>query len=307
MGELGDSSVTHNLGSDEPFNVDHLQQTLKYVKNIHPGSFWVAQTEDMGPVDSSGYPSSDAQGARNMSIIYVYDEKGCYRTTLEVIGDIKPDHLIRCASYSFLLRSNLTHSRAIYQAITAPVPPLKQALPNLLMVSLRFKQLETQLRKWLGIYPAPFSWRFETEQESRTVASGISDLNEKGFAVYYARSNEFKQRGNEAFKRKDRNSAVEAYTKAVEDLENALNLADLEVDSESQAEVQKSLAVCYANRAAAWCIEGPGMNAKKAVEDGLMSEKMDNSYAKAWVYVLTSRFSINSLSAIIVKRKLTSC
>lgn len=158
---------------------------------------------------------------------------------------------------------------------------MKPALPNLLTISLRFKRFEPQLRKWLGIYPSPFSWRFETEKESRNTASGVSDLNEKGFAVYSARSDEFKRQGNEAFKRKDQKSALEAYTKAIEELQDGLNLADIEINPEAQTRAKKALAVCYANRAATWCIKGPGMNAQKAIDNGILSEQMDKTYAKA--------------------------
>lgn len=97
MGQLDDSTV--NLGSGEPFDAGSLQETLKYIETIRPSSFWVVQMEDMGPVDANGYPvEKDASGqdALQMSMIYVYDDKGCYRANLEVIGDVKPDQLIKC-------------------------------------------------------------------------------------------------------------------------------------------------------------------------------------------------------------------
>jgi hypothetical protein len=180
------------------------------------------------------------------------------------------------------------HCRALYQAITAPISPLKPGLPNIFMISLRYKAHEEALKKYLDILPRPFTWRFETEEESRNVAAGLSDLNEQGIAIYRSRSETFKRLGNDAFKKKDRKAAVAAYTQAIDELEEALGLAQLELDDEAKADAKKALAVCYANRAAAWTIDGPGSDAGKAVEDGYASERMNKTYLKSCDFLAVS-------------------
>ena len=158
---------------------------------------------------------------------------------------------------------------------------MAQALPATLILSVRFQRFAPALRPFLDSIPSPFAWRFETEEENRTVAAGRTELREKEFRIYFARSGESKQQGNEAFKKQDRKKAVEAYTMAIDEMHEALVVADLEDDVDAVSDAHSALAICYANRAAAWCIEGNGMDAKKALEDGKSSENMNKTYAKA--------------------------
>lgn len=242
-------------------------------KTVKPRTPWVLQLQDMGLVDGNGNPVDVSVKGKEREIetqqffiIYVYDEKGRYRSTQNVYGNVTAGNLVQ----------------ALQQAMAKPLPPLKPAMPSVLMISLLLQRFNPALRSWLDTLPPPFTWRFETEEESRSVSSGISSLNEKGFDIHLGRSSQFKQQGNEAFKKKDRTGAVDAYAKAIDELEEALIFADMKGDVDAQSQVKSALAVCYANRAAAWCIEGAGIDANKAIDDGKLSEEMDKVYNKAY-------------------------
>lgn len=91
-----------------------------------------------------------------------------------------------------------------------------------------------------------------------------------------------KQKGNELFNAKDRQGAIHAYTDAVDRLMNALRS---DPNREKNTEVGKLLAVCLANRAAAYLL--PREDAHQdtddlhmAWKDGEIAIRADPSYAK---------------------------
>jgi hypothetical protein len=89
-----------------------------------------------------------------------------------------------------------------------------------------------------------------------------------------------KAEGNAAFAQKDRPVAVKGYTQAIKHLIDALSQRP---DLNEKKDLENQLAICYANRAAAWLIEGEGMDAKKAVDDGVAAEETDPMYPKRCV------------------------
>lgn len=84
--------------------------------------------------------------------------------------------------------------------------------------------------------------------------------------------------GNAAFARKDRSAAVTAYSDAIDSLIDALCQKP---DVQQEKDAKRQLAICYANRAAAYLIPGPGMDPSKAFKDGEAAEYQDPSYAKS--------------------------
>jgi hypothetical protein len=118
----------------------------------------------------------------------------------------------------------------------------------------------------------------ETAAEAEAVASGILAFNEEGIKKAKTLGAEAKAKGNLAFAKKERQPAVEAYSKATR---LYLDVLDMKPDDQDKKEAEKQLAVCYANRAAAWLIDGSGGDASKALEDGKKAEEAVPGYAKA--------------------------
>jgi hypothetical protein len=87
-----------------------------------------------------------------------------------------------------------------------------------------------------------------------------------------------KTEGNTAFAQRRREPALEAYSRAIE-IYDAVVAQRLDPDHTANTNTQ--LTICYANRAAAWLLDGPGEDAQKALEDGRAAEKVDPGYAKA--------------------------
>ncbi|TFK42924.1 hypothetical protein BDQ12DRAFT_696320 [Crucibulum laeve] len=237
--------------------------------NIKSESFWVLQLESMGMVDATGQSiSPDAAhysaGTRPVFMIYCYDERGRYRITHESID--LPDSKI-------VLQS-------IRRAIVKPALPLKPGLPRLLLVSLRFKQHEAALKPFLDALPAPFHWRFETNEEAEGLAEGIHRKNERGVREGLESANRWKTIGNAAYGRKDRDKAVNAYTDASEDL---LHVLSQKPDIDEEKKAKRLLAICRSNRAAARLIPGVGMGAEEALHDAQDAEKADPSYNKSYI------------------------
>jgi hypothetical protein len=115
-------------------------------------------------------------------------------------------------------------------------------------------------------------------KEERYIASGMGlpDVNDVKNAM--RRSAAAKTEGNTAFAQRRREPAPEAYSRTIE-IYDAMVAQRL--DPDHTADTNKQITICYANRAAAWLLDGPGFDAQKALEDGRVAEKVDPSYAKA--------------------------
>ena len=92
---------------------------------------------------------------------------------------------------------------------------------------------------------------------------------------------EFKAQGNEAFKARDFDKAIEYYTKAIE------------VDSESE-----NAALCYSNRAAAYSSKKMWVEAEN---DAAACVRLKPSFAKGWVRLSTAQ----SKQGMLVEARIT--
>ena len=146
------------------------------------------------------------------------------------------------------------------------------------MLSIKFQQHVTALRPFLDSLPPPFHWRLETSEEADALHEGIHVENERGVKQGLDLAAKTKAIGNTAFATKDRAGALKAYTDAIEYLLDALSQKP---DVNDTKNAKKQLAICHANRAAAYLITGEGMDLKKALRDGETAEAADPSYAKA--------------------------
>jgi hypothetical protein len=98
------------------------------------------------------------------------------------------------------------------------------------------------------------------------------------FQGYLKLAEKAKDDGNAAFAREDRSAAIEAYSEAMERMRDAL---EQNPDEEQVAKAVTFLAICLSNRAAAYLMDGEGMDAMKAVRDGEKAESVDPNYVKA--------------------------
>ncbi|KAF8892650.1 hypothetical protein BD779DRAFT_1670316 [Infundibulicybe gibba] len=241
---------------------------------IKRGTSWVIQLESTGMVDSSGRIAETSMahnipGLRPTFTVYCYDQGGRYRVMNDCIG--LPD------SQAVL--------ESLQRAIARPIQPLKPALPWFLLVSIKFQQHLPTLRPFLDSLPAPFHWRLETREEANELHESVFQENERNAKLAFEQAERCKAAGNEAFSRKDRKAALDAYSEAIECLIDALSQ---KLDLEEERKAKRQLAICHGNRAAASLLEGSGMDAAKAIEDGKTAERFDPSYAKAYVRQATA-------------------
>ena len=154
--------------------------------------------------------------------------------------------------------------------------------------------------KELNVYFRP-TCREEEEQ----VASGVHEMNIAGVAKGIQTAETEKTRGNQAFANKNRVAAVQHYTNAIDELAHAA--AQKPTDAEEK-KIKGMLAVCFANRAAAYLLPGEGQDAQKALEDADQAIKQDAEYSKACVLcglLLGERLTFGP--ATTARRRLNSC
>ena len=87
-----------------------------------------------------------------------------------------------------------------------------------------------------------------------------------------------KTEGNRAFNAKDFKRAIAEYSKAIYRAEDVADSDRGEEEAEQAA--RRLLAVCYANRAAAYLLPGDESDVKKALEDSKQAETYNPDYAK---------------------------
>ena len=102
-------------------------------------------------------------------------------------------------------------------------------------------------------------------------------MNANGVATAVRNAKHEKGLGNEAFSRRERAQAVTHYTEAIEYLHDA---AAQQPTDEEKSNIQGTMAVCFANRAAAWLLPGEGQDPQKALDDASAAVEHDAGYAK---------------------------
>ncbi|KAL4247543.1 hypothetical protein ABKN59_007345 [Abortiporus biennis] len=122
-------------------------------------------------------------------------------------------------------------------------------------------------------------WRLETREEAQDVADGVDRRNKAGVAKGLRDADKAKALGNQAISQKNRKNAVKYYTDAINSLTDALAQMPTE---EEERKGKAMLSICLANRAAAHLMDGEGQSPKEALNDGKLSVKFNESYAKAY-------------------------
>lgn len=304
-------SLMHHLSTQDPADVEALLSavagsktsddrlsTFNYKKvPVRKNSSWVMQLSPMGfqGKDPQDYRDEYFPGSTPVFSVFIYDDREQF-----LVQEMVPPGM---PSSDFLLK-------ALKQAIASPLPPNRPCAPSLLVIAYKLSPHVDALRPFLDSLPAPFSWRLETPEEAEGVGSGVHNLNVKGIAKATKRAEEEKRLGNEAIGRKDRASAVKHYSEAYEFLADAI--AQNPVDGEKR-DIKRAMAICLANRAAAWLMEGEGQDAKTALTDAERATTFDENYGKAYYrqakahQLLDAReSSINVLTAALKRASLAS-
>jgi tetratricopeptide (TPR) repeat protein len=127
-------------------------------------------------------------------------------------------------------------------------------------------------------------------------------MNVEAIPVAMEKGLAYKRTGNEAFARNERKVALDAYEEAIGYF---LDILGFKPEFKDEMDARKNLAICYANSAACWSLDGDGMNPKKAIEDGERAEEWDEDYAKAYVfgYLFATQANVSFFAVISAKRK----
>ncbi|PSR75757.1 hypothetical protein PHLCEN_2v8874 [Hermanssonia centrifuga] len=275
----GGSDIARHLADKDPADIEKLMAALSSMDIPEPDldkfdystvpvknkSFWVMQLTPDGFVTRDGqFVQQYTPGCQPNFQLIVYDERSSFRVSATPPQPGMP-------SSAFILTS-------FKRAIACPLPPLRQSLPSQLIIALKLSPHIDTLRPFLNSLPAPFEWRLETPEEAQEVAEGVYDRNKEGVLTGLSTAESEKTLGNQAVARKDRLKAVRHYTEAIECLQDARAQSPTE---DELKKIKSLVSVCYANRAAAWLMEGTGQDPKKALEDAECAVRFDETYGKA--------------------------
>ncbi|KAI0047342.1 hypothetical protein FA95DRAFT_1606142 [Auriscalpium vulgare] len=264
--EMGSKAYTRIEAADiSDFDFTSLGNT------IVPNSVWMASLEYSGMVDANHRPLDPAKAATTPGSQHQFtlsceaaEDEGRDRSSRfmkAVFGQGPPKS---ADVLDFMKRS-----------IINPMP----LLPNFLLFSIKFEPHMPALRLFLDTLPKPFAYQVETP----ALAERLHNISYIGsqfrYEMYVALADEAKKKGNAAFAARDRTGALNAYKDAIDHLSDALRQTP---DDKQEAAAKKQLAVCLANRAATHLLEGDGMDAAQALEDGKAAEKLDPTYPKGY-------------------------
>lgn len=166
------------------------------------------------------------------------------------------------------------------------MPGLFAALPRFLHITVKLSPHAEALRPFLDSLPAPFEWEIETPEIAATVNDALDARMQEKHATYMSQADVHKHVGNAAFNRKDRALAIEQYTLAINFARDASGTRRAE---EEKTVSRQFTAVCLANRAAAYLMDGEDRNPEKALADSQEVERLHPNYAKG--YAMLESFS----------------
>ncbi|KAI0047330.1 hypothetical protein FA95DRAFT_1230966 [Auriscalpium vulgare] len=144
-------------------------------------------------------------------------------------------------------------------------------LPASLSFTTAFTPYTASLAPALATLPAPMTYNIRPLEGARVNAASSVGM-----------ANSLRQRGNEAYAARNPKEALVSYTMAVTTLAMAVALLEGHGAVEI-APLHAQLAVCLANRAAAFLLEGPDMDTQRALSDGMSAERADAGYVKGYL------------------------
>ncbi|KAF9036708.1 hypothetical protein BJ165DRAFT_1614896 [Panaeolus papilionaceus] len=234
-------------------------------------SRWVLGLSDRGYIDASGY-KIDAltalmtPGSAALSLLYCSSGKDMVYCTPEFC----------CVPNSDLVL------RTFQKAFVQPFPPLVPSVPTRLTISFELAKYLDKLEPFLGSLPGPIEWHIQSSKMTVDIAYAQHQELEDFKLQSMILAEEAKAKGNFAYAANKADDALESYFEAINHLERIIKLQN--VTGKDTVKAKKLLAVCFANRAAAYMLPGEkGRRLEQAWKAGVQSEWMDPSYAKAYI------------------------
>ncbi|KAI0309841.1 hypothetical protein OF83DRAFT_1179154 [Amylostereum chailletii] len=153
----------------------------------------------------------------------------------------------------------------------------KQGFPNRLLISPAFKPYQSGLHALLHALPEPVAWKFDSEPRTQS-----TDLSHLMLDVLYSAGRNWKGWGNQAYAEKNAKLARDAYTCGIGHLERAVREHGARGHCGKLEDICGLLAVCCANRAAVYLLDGKEFSPQKAEADGRRAEELEPGYAKGY-------------------------
>ncbi|KAF9446927.1 hypothetical protein P691DRAFT_803272 [Macrolepiota fuliginosa MF-IS2] len=178
----------------------------------------------------------------------------------------------------------------IRRCIAKPLPGLEPCLPSILIIQRNLKPHTLIIKAFLDKLPVGFNWAIESE------AASTSSISLFSYDIPLSMAKEYKSKGNQLYSQRNRKGAIYEYTNAIDRLMNALR-SDPNRDKNKDAE--RLLAVCCANRAAAYLMPGDDVDVDsdlhEAWKDGEIAIRADPSYAKGYIRVSTAHQRLRNI------------
>lgn len=172
-----------------------------------------------------------------------------------------------------------------------PLPGQEPCLPTVLIIQHNLRKHAPILGPFLNTLPRPFSWAFESEDLLQLTSS----RSLFSYDISMGRAEECKDEGNKLFNKRDRHGAILAYTTAIDILMNAFRS---DPNQKKNRDAEKLLAVCSANRAAAYLL--PDSSQTGDMED--LHEAWKDGEVAICTYPSYAKGSIRHIMAVVVNR-----
>ncbi|KAI0047349.1 hypothetical protein FA95DRAFT_1541325 [Auriscalpium vulgare] len=238
--------------------------------NIVPNSAWIVAIDYQGMVDANLKPIELAKvattpGSQHSFLLscHVSEDGARHLRFFKYVYSQGP--LSSADALDFVKRS-----------IIYPWP----ILPNFILFSIKFAPHMAVMRPFLDALPKPFYYRVATPAPAETQQDKEDEGQQDRYQQYIALAEDAKETADAAFRALDRAAALDAYTEALQHLWDALRQRSN--DEQEAPGLKKRLAVCLANRAATYLLEGEGIDAERALQDSRMAEKLDPTYPKGY-------------------------
>lgn len=193
---------------------------------------------------------------------------------------------------SYLARINHSQTSCRYRffrrAIVSPSGSCVPYLPTHVVFSSEYQRIASyaipKIVEFLNTLPSAPKVVYEA-YNNKAARLEVSQLTTANLLSKLLKESEaFKEQGNRALKERNRDLAIEFYTKAVNHFSYLLPLtvAFKTEHKKLGEEASKLAAICYGNRAAAWMFENYSQeDALKALKDSQQAQKHDPGYSKA--------------------------
>ncbi|KAF9269315.1 hypothetical protein L218DRAFT_1041521 [Marasmius fiardii PR-910] len=129
-----------------------------------------------------------------------------------------------------------------------PMPPLKPALPSMLLLDTQLGVHIDALRPFLDSLPKECHWSVESMEAASRVKNIAYREQQELISRCMVMANQFKEKGNQAFKTSKRKEALGFYQDAIDSLHKIFAVG--KPNEEQDEKAYRLIAICSANRAA---------------------------------------------------------